>query len=373
MAPRKKDVLGELVWVLQGKTEHPAHLLSNEPPVIAGGVHYLWIKFSTNGESECVQETDIRREDAPVGRRSRRTANTNEQGNGESKHAVKKEEHEESNKASTHKRSKPQQEGRPGKQARTAKTAGNPASLDAEDSLASASHPTTEENEAQGNKKKKNSASLQRFRRSQGLKLKGRVQATNTAGIVASPPKAAPWSIPDIEIHDRICTKDHGWAEVIGYSFSSPRKGNHPKLFQIKWKDEDETILEAYVSEDNITQHIPRSLQADAFDEVSDADEIENIIDANLAEKALRTADELYPIVDAKTTTLGGITMSVLEACSIMVENGKEQFDPYYNIIKRRIFNLIKEKAVQPGLEVTVQPELEFAAAEHNTQIPNDA
>jgi hypothetical protein len=76
MAPRKKDVLGELVWVLQGKTEHHAHLLSNEPPIIAGGIRYRWIKFASSDKRECVQEAHVRREDTAFGQRSRRATRT---------------------------------------------------------------------------------------------------------------------------------------------------------------------------------------------------------------------------------------------------------------------------------------------------------
>jgi hypothetical protein len=336
MAPRQKDVLGELVWVLQGKTEHHAHRILNRPPTIDGGIPYLWIKWATTGKPQLVEETSVRREDAPVGRRSRRATRTNDT----SQHAMKKE--EDSKASPAHKLSKGQQEGRPKKKARTAKTAENPASLDAEDSLASASHPTMEEIQAQGYKKNKKTAASRRY---------GRLPR-----IVASPPKAAPSSVPNIEEQDWICTKDHGWAVVIGYSFSSPRKGNHPKLFQIEWMDEDETILKGYVSEDNITNHIPHASLADAFDEASNANsedafdeasntytyEIEDIYETNqpLVEKVLRTADELYLTVDQKTTTLKGISMSVLEACNI-VEDGKDHFHLYYDIIKQRILCLL--------------------------------
>jgi hypothetical protein len=326
MAPRKqKDVLGELVWVLEGKTEHPANLLANEPSVVAGGIRYLWIKFSTNSKRECVQETAIKREEATFGRRSQRATRKNDQGKDD-------EEKKEIKKAPTSKRSKQQQEGRPGKQARTEKTAGNPASLDAENSVASASHPALEESDSQGRKKNKMFVSPQRYKRSPGLKLTGQSRATNTAGIVASPPKAASWSVSNIEEHDSIYTKEHGRAEVIGYSFSSPRKGNHPKLFQIKWI-EDGAILVGYVSEDKITHHIPHACRADASD-----DESENMIDLPQGEKALRTADELIYTVNWKTTTLGGITMSVLQACDI--EDDEEHYD-YYKIIKKRILELV--------------------------------
>jgi hypothetical protein len=54
----------------------------------------------------------------------------------------------------------------------------------------------------------------------------------------------------------------------------------------------------------------------------------------------LRTADELYLTVDQKTTTLKGISMSVLEACNI-VEDGKDHFHLYYDIIKQRILCLL--------------------------------
>jgi hypothetical protein len=332
MAPRKqKDALGELVWVLEGKTDHPANVLSNEPPVVAGGIRYLWIKFSTNGKRECVPETAITREVASFGRRSQRATRTNV-------HVKKEEENEESKTAPAHKRSKAQQEGRPGKKARTEKTAGNLASLDAQDSLASASHPALEESEAQECKKKKASASPQRYKHSPGLKLTGQSQATDTAGIVASPPKAASWSVSNIEEHDSIYTKEHGWAEVIGVTFSSPRKVNHPKLFQIKW-NEDGTILKGYVSADKITHHIPRACRAEASD-----DESEIMIDLPLAEKALRTADKLIYIVNWKTTTLGGMTMSVLQACDI--EDDEEHYD-YYKIIKKRIFELLATGKVE--------------------------
>jgi hypothetical protein len=333
MAPRNKDVLGELVWVLQGKTEHHAHLILNKTPTVDGGISYLWIKWATTGKAQLVEETSVRREDAQVGRRSRRTTRTDGQDNDVSQHAMKEE--EDTKRAPAHKLSGGQQEGRPKKKARTAKTAGNPASLDAEDILESASHPTMEESQAQGCHKKKKATASQRNRRS--------------PGIVASPQKAAPKSVPNIEEQDWICTKDHGWAEVMGY-------WDHPKLFQIKWKDEDETILEGYVSKDNITKHIPHALLADAFDEASNAnsedafdeasnanfDEIEDIYETNqpLVEKVLRTADEMYLTVDQKTMTLRGISMSVLEACNI-VEDGKDHFYLYYDIIKQRILCLL--------------------------------
>jgi hypothetical protein len=346
MAPRKqKDVLGELVWVLEGKTEHPANLLPKEPPVVAGGIRYLWIKFSTNGKKECVQETAVKREEASFGRRSQRATRTNGKDHGESQRVVKKDK-EEIKKAPAHnKRSKRQQEGRPGKQARTEKTAGNLASLDAEDSLASASHSALAEKESQGCKKKIASASPQLYKRSPGLQLTGQSQATNTAGIVASPPKAASRSVSNIEKNDSICTKEHGWVKVIGHSFSSPRKGNHPTLFQIEWKDEDETILKGYVSEGNITEHIPHGLLADASKDESEGeseDESEETIDLLLEEEALRTADELYRTADSKTTTLSGITMLVLEACNI--EDDMEHYDLYCNIIKTRIYELVRGK-----------------------------
>jgi hypothetical protein len=282
-----------------------------------------------NSKRECVQETAIKREEASFGRRSQRATRTNEQVKDEEKK-------EESKKAPTQKRSKQQQEGRPGKKARTEKTAGTLASLDAEDSLASASHPALEENEAQECKKKKTSASPQRYKRSPEPKLMGQSQATNTAGTVASPPKAASWSVSNIEKDDSIYTKEYGWVKVIGYSFSS----NHPSLFQIKWKGENETILEGYVSEGNITHHIPRhACRADASD-----DDSENMIELPLAKKALRTADELIFTVNWKTTTLGGITMSVLQACDI--EDGEEHYD-YYKIIKERILELVTTGKVE--------------------------
>jgi hypothetical protein len=327
MAPRKqKDALGELVWVLEGKTEHPANLLSDEAPVVAGGIRYLWIKFSTNGKRECVQETAIKREEASFGRRSQRASRKN----GQSKDEEKK---EEIKKAPTHKRSNQQQEGRPGKQARTENTAGNPASLDAEDSAASASHPVLEEIDSQGCKKQKTSDSPQCYKLSPGLKLTGQSQATNTAGILVSPPKAASWSVSNIGEHDSIFTKEHGWVQVIGYSVSSPRKGNHPTLFQIK-KGKDETIFGEYVSADKITHHIPHACRANASD-----DESEDMIDLPLAKKALRTADELIYTVNWKTTTLGGITMSVLQACDI--EDDEEHYKYYNIIIKKRILELV--------------------------------
>jgi hypothetical protein len=268
MAPRKqKDVLGELVWVLEGKTEHPANLLSNEPPVVAGGIRYLWIKFSTNGKQECVQETAIQRVDVSFGRRSQRATRTKGKDNRESQDVVKKKENEEVKKAPVHKRVKGQQEGRPRKQART-ETAGNQATLDAEDSMESASHSALEEIESQGCNKI--FAYPQLYKRSPaGLKVTGQSQATNTtAGTVVCPPKAASWSVSNIEKNDTICTTEHGWVQVIGYSFSSPRKGNHPTLFQIEWKDEGDTILKGYVSEDKITHHIPHACHAPSLGQI---------------------------------------------------------------------------------------------------------
>jgi hypothetical protein len=136
-------------------------------------------------------------------------------------------------KAPVHKRVQGQQEGRPRKQART-ETAGNQATLDAEDSMESASHSALEEIELQGFKK--TFASPHLYKCSPGLKVTGQSQQTTntTAGTVVSPPKAAAsWSVPNIEKNDSICTTEHGWVQVIGYSLSSPLKGNHPALFQI--------------------------------------------------------------------------------------------------------------------------------------------